>query len=186
MPCLKSLWAAPQPQSPYGWRRTISCPSPSARPRYDRRCRRCRGSGRGSFIKTVGFRSFYVWFSKSFVFLQCLYPCAGVDDNRDFVPGVPINNGWGCRIGRLYATFVRHRYRSAIRKPANAVQDVGGAVNPYWHRAVASSEDRLTGSPSRASRFLYSIVVFCRSLFALVLLYALPIDVVCYFMSVRQ
>ena len=36
---------------------------------------------------------YYVWFSKSFVFLQCLYPCAGVDDNRDFVPGVPINNG---------------------------------------------------------------------------------------------
>jgi len=37
---------------------------------------------------------------------------------------------------------------------ASGVRDVGGAVNPYWHRAVASSEDRHTGSPSRASRFL--------------------------------
>ena len=29
----------------------------------------------------------------------------------------------------------------------SGLQEVGGAVNPYWHRAVASSEDRLTGSP---------------------------------------
>lgn len=30
---------------------------------------------------------------------------------------------------------------------ASGVREVGGAENPYWHRAVASSEDRLTGSP---------------------------------------
>ena len=36
----------------------------------------------------------------------------------------------------------------------SGVRDVGGADNPYWHRAVASSEDRHTGSLLRASRFL--------------------------------
>ena len=30
---------------------------------------------------------------------------------------------------------------------ASGVREVGGAANPYWHRAVASSEDRFTGSP---------------------------------------
>lgn len=38
----------------------------------------------------------------------------------------------------------------------SGVREVGDADNPYWHRAVASSEDRLTGSPLRASRFLFS------------------------------
>lgn len=36
----------------------------------------------------------------------------------------------------------------------SGVRDVGGADNPYWHRAVASSEDRHTGSLLWASRFL--------------------------------
>jgi hypothetical protein len=29
----------------------------------------------------------------------------------------------------------------------SGLREVGGAANPYWHRAVASSEDRFTGSP---------------------------------------
>lgn len=39
---------------------------------------------------------------------------------------------------------------------ASGVREVGGAENPYWHRAVASSENRLTGGSLRASCFLYS------------------------------